>query len=69
MLSGNAMLRLEQFRAEVLERLERLDRRCAQIELRVGRIEQRSDDLNERVLRLHLDLIDRVPNLEPDPER
>jgi hypothetical protein len=63
------MLRLEQFRAEVLERLERLDRRCAQIELRVGRIEQRSDDLNERVLRLHLDLIDRVPNLEPDPER
>jgi hypothetical protein len=69
LLSGNAMLRLEQFRAEVLERLERLDRRCAQIELRVGRIEQRSDDLNERVLRLHLDLIDRVPNLEPDPER
>jgi hypothetical protein len=63
------MLRLEQFRAEVLERLERLDRRCAQIELRVGRIEQRSDGLNERVLRLHLDLIDRVPNLEPDPER
>ncbi len=69
MLSGSAMLRLEQFRAEVLERLERLDRRCAQIELRVGRIEQRSDDLNERVLRLHLDLIDRVPNLEPDAER
>jgi repressor of nif and glnA expression len=60
------MLRLEQFRAEVLERLERLDRRCAQIELRVGRIEQRGDDLSERVLRLHLDLIDRVPNLEPD---
>jgi hypothetical protein len=69
LLSDSAMLRLEQFRAEVLERLERLDRRCAQIELRVGRIEQRSDGLNERVLRLHLDLIDRVPNLEPDPER
>jgi hypothetical protein len=34
--------------------------------LRVGRIEQRGDDLSERVLRLHLDLIDRVPNLEPD---
>ena len=50
------MLRLEQVRSEVLERVERVDRRANQIELRIVRIEQRVDDLTERVARLHLDL-------------
>jgi hypothetical protein len=46
------MLRLEQVRAEILERIERLDRRSGQIELRIIRIEQRVDELAERLGRL-----------------
>jgi hypothetical protein len=57
------MMRLEQLRAEVLERVERLDRRTGQIELRVIRIEQRTDDLAERVARLHLDVTSRLESL------
>jgi predicted nucleic acid-binding Zn-ribbon protein len=51
-----AMLRLEQLRAEILERLERLDRRSTQMELRIIRIEQRADDLAERLARLQFDV-------------
>jgi pyrimidine operon attenuation protein/uracil phosphoribosyltransferase len=50
------MVRLEQLRAEILERLERLDRRSAQMELRIVRIEQRGEDLAERLARLHADV-------------
>jgi hypothetical protein len=55
-----AMMRLEQLRAEVLERVERVDRRANQIELRIVRIEQRVDDLAERLARLHLDVTARL---------
>jgi chaperonin cofactor prefoldin len=54
------MLRLEQVRAEILERIERLDRRSGQIELRIIRIEQRVDELAERLARLHFDLASRI---------
>jgi hypothetical protein len=54
------MVRLEQLRAEILERLERLDRRSAQMELRIIRIEQRADDLAERLARLHGDVVARL---------
>jgi hypothetical protein len=50
------VLRLEQLRAEILERLERLDRRSTQMELRIIRIEQRADDLAERLARLQFDV-------------
>ena len=50
------MVRLEQLRAEILERLERLDRRSGQMELRIIRVEQRADDL----ARLQLDLLSRL---------
>jgi hypothetical protein len=46
------MLRLEQLRAEVLERIERLDRRTGQLELRLIRVDQRIDELIERVTAL-----------------
>ena len=54
------MLRLEQLRAEVLERIERLDRRSGQMELRIVRIEQRADDLAERIARLQFDVLSRL---------
>jgi len=50
------VVRLEQLRAEILERLERLDRRSGQMELRIIRVEQRADDL----ARLQLDLLSRL---------
>jgi hypothetical protein len=54
------MVRLEQLRAEILERLERLDRRSAQMELRIVRIEQRAEDLADRLARLHGDVAARL---------
>jgi hypothetical protein len=57
------MLRLEQLRAEVLERVERVDRRTNQIELRIVRIEQRVDDLAERLALLHLDVTARLDGI------
>ena len=53
----DAMVRIEQFRGELLERLERLDRRLAQNELRVGRIDQRLNDIAERMDALRLELL------------
>jgi hypothetical protein len=50
-------------RAEVLERLERLDRRSGQLELRIVRIEQRADDVAERLARLHFDILSRLDAL------
>jgi len=52
------MLRLEQLRAEVLERVERLDRRTGQMELRLIRVDQRVDELLERVIALRAALED-----------
>ena len=50
------MLRIEQLRAEILERIERLDRRSGQMELRLIRVDQRFEELMERVIRLQDDL-------------
>jgi hypothetical protein len=52
------MLRLEQLRAEILERVERLDRRTGQMELRLIRVDQRVDELIERVMALRAALED-----------
>ena len=52
------MLRLEQLRAEILERIERLDRRTGQMELRLIRVDQRVDELIERVIALRAALED-----------
>jgi len=52
------MLRLEQLRAEILERIERLDRRTGQMELRLIRVDQRVDELIERVIALRTALED-----------
>jgi hypothetical protein len=43
------MIRLEQVRGEMLERFERIDRRFAQNEQRLGRIDQRLADLGDQV--------------------
>jgi hypothetical protein len=50
------VLRIEQLRAEILERIERLDRRSGQMELRLIRVDQRFEELMERVIRLQDDL-------------
>jgi hypothetical protein len=54
------MLGLEQVRAEILERIERLDRRSGQIELRIIRIEQRVEEMLEMLAKLELDLASRA---------
>ena len=59
------MLRIEQLRAEILERIERLDRRSGQMELRLIRVDQRFEELMERVIRLQDDLTPRGPKCAP----
>ncbi len=54
------MIRLEQVRGEVLERLERLDRRLALHEQRLGRIDQRLAEIAER-----LDALRQEPQGQP----
>ncbi|HEY7055169.1 MAG TPA: hypothetical protein VH458_01530 [Vicinamibacterales bacterium] len=49
-------MRIEQIRAEVLERIERLDRRSGQMELRLIRLDQRVEDLVDRIARLQCDV-------------
>jgi hypothetical protein len=51
------MIRIEQVRGEMLERFERVDRRFAQNELRLGRIEQRLADLADGVEALRGELL------------
>ena len=51
------MIRIEQVRGEMLERFERVDRRFAQNELRLGRIEQRLADLAEGIEALRGELV------------
>ena len=53
----DAMVRIEQFRGELLERLERVDRRLAQNEQRVGRIDQRLNEIADRMDALRLELL------------
>lgn len=51
------MIRIEQVRGEMLERFERVDRRFAQNELRLGRIEQRLADLADGIAALRAELL------------
>jgi len=57
------MLRLEQVRAEILERFERVDRRLAQQEQRLERIQQRTADAADRVEALGDELFARMDAL------
>src|SRR5688572_12646030 len=59
----DGMLRLEQVRAEILERFERVDRRLAQQEQRLERIHQRAADAVDRVEALSDELFARIDAL------
>lgn len=61
--SDQRMLRLEQVRAEILERFERVDRRLAQQEQRLERIHQRAADAADRVEALSDELVARIEAL------
>ncbi len=63
--SDERMLRLEQVRAEILERFERVDRRLAQQEQRLERIHQRAADAADRVEALSDELVARIEALAP----
>jgi hypothetical protein len=54
------MVRIEQFRGELLERLERVDRRLVQNEQRVGRIDQRLSEIADRMEALRLELLEQL---------
>ena len=51
------MIRLEQVRGEMLERFERVDRRFAQNEQRVGRMDQRLADVADQIEALRAELL------------
>ncbi len=51
------MIRLEQVRGEMLERLERVDRRVAVSDQRLGRVEQQLADLSDQIELLHTELV------------
>jgi hypothetical protein len=51
------MIRLEQVRGEMLERFERVDRRFAQNEQRLSRIELRLAELGDRIEALSVELL------------
>jgi hypothetical protein len=51
------MMRLEQVRGEILERLERVDRRAAVSEQRLTRIEQHLIDLSDQIETLREELL------------
>jgi septal ring factor EnvC (AmiA/AmiB activator) len=50
------MIRLEQVRGEMLERFERVDRRSAQSEQRLGRIDQKLTELADHINALRAEL-------------
>jgi len=54
------MIRMEQFRGEMLDRFERVDRRFAQNEQRVGRIDQRLVEIADRIEALRLELLEQL---------
>jgi recombinational DNA repair ATPase RecF len=51
------MIRMEQVRGEMLERFERVDRRFAQSEQRLGRMDQRLADVADQIEALRADLL------------
>jgi chromosome segregation ATPase len=51
------MIRLEQVRGELLERLERVDRRVASSDQRLARVEQQLADVSDQVEQLHTELL------------
>jgi len=51
------MIRMEQVRGEMLERFERVDRRFAQNEQRLGRVDQRLTDLTDQIEALRAELL------------
>ena len=57
------MLRIEQLRAEMIDRFERVDRRLAQQDQRLGRIDQRSADTADRLEVVRLELLERLEAL------
>ncbi len=54
------MIRLEQVRGEFLERLERIDRRVASSDQRLGRVEQQLADLSDQIELLHTELLSQL---------
>jgi hypothetical protein len=59
------MLKLEQVRAEMIERFERIDRRLAQQEQRISRIDQRVSEIADRLETTRLELLGRLEALAP----
>lgn len=57
------MIRLEQVRAEMIERFERIDRRLAQQDQRMGRLDQREGEAADRVEALRLEILTRLDAL------
>ena len=51
------MIRMEQVRGEMLERFERVDRRFAQNEQRLGRMDQRLADVADQIEALRAELL------------
>jgi hypothetical protein len=58
------MLRIEQLRSEMLDRFERVDRRLAQQDQRLGRIDQRSADAADRLEVVRLELLERLEAIQ-----
>jgi hypothetical protein len=54
------MIRLEQVRGEMLERLERVDRRVALCEQRLTRIEQQLVDLSDQIETMRDELLSQL---------
>jgi hypothetical protein len=63
------MMRLEQLRAEMIDRFERVDRRFAQNEQRLSRIDQRAAELSERIEVLFGELTRQIDGLRIRDER
>jgi hypothetical protein len=63
------MIRLEQVRGEILERFERVDRRFAQNEQRMGRLDQRLAEIVDQIDALRQEILAQLalpPDVSPD---
>ena len=58
------MLKIEQLRSEMLDRFERVDRRLAQQDQRLGRIDQRSAETADRLEVVRLELLERLEAIQ-----
>ena len=58
------MLRIEQLRSEMIDRFERVDRRLAQQDQRLGRIDQRSAETADRLEAVRLELLERLEAIQ-----